>query len=247
MAMFDSLVEVQTDLRSLISRTMTNLKKIGVEKKTRYAIEARIKSLDNNWQKFQTNHETLSLSRNEKTRTHSYFTENAYPKCEEEYFDQAAMLSQELHKLTGRTGISGDNGQSSAVTQSLPKIPLPKFSGKYQEWPPFRDLFRALVHRNKDLTDVERLQYLKTHVTGEAAKHISNIAVTADNFERAWKKLETRYQHKRLIVNAHLDTIFKQKPLTRKSANNLKMIFSNITEALGPIQHWDLILVPRVT
>ena len=50
----------------------------------------------------------------------------------------------------------------------LPKLSLPTFSGLQEDWESFRDLFRSLVHLDADLSGVQKLQYLKTSVQGEA-------------------------------------------------------------------------------
>lgn len=44
--------------------------------------------------------------------------------------------------------------------QRLTPLPLPEFSGDYLLWPSFADRFTVVVHRNKNLTDVQRLDYL---------------------------------------------------------------------------------------
>ena len=41
----------------------------------------------------------------------------------------------------------------------LPKISMPKFSGEYMEWIPFRDIYSSLVHNNDSLTKVQKFYY----------------------------------------------------------------------------------------
>ena len=43
---------------------------------------------------------------------------------------------------------------------ALPRIKLPSFSGDYQAWRPFHDLFTSLIKDNADLTTVEKMHYL---------------------------------------------------------------------------------------
>lgn len=119
------------------------------------------------------------------------------------------------------------------TARALPKILLPKFTGDYNSWPSFRDLFNSMIVANSDVPPVEKLHYLKNHVTGEAARRISNLVVTADNFSRAWKALMARYENKRIVVSSYLDQLFGLQTLTRKSADDLKDLFATIKEALG--------------
>lgn len=43
----------------------------------------------------------------------------------------------------------------------LPHIDLPSFSGKFQEWESFRNLFSSLIDSNDSLTGVQKLHYSK--------------------------------------------------------------------------------------
>ena len=48
------------------------------------------------------------------------------------------------------------DGADLRVAQ-LPKIPLPTFSGQYEDWENFCDLFTALVHDRPRVTDATKL------------------------------------------------------------------------------------------
>lgn len=93
-----------------------------------------------------------------------------------------------------------------------------------------------MIVSNADLPAVEKLHYLKNHVTREAARRISNLAVTADNFSRAWDALIAQYGNKRVLVSSYLDQLFGLQPLIRKSAYDLKDLVATVKEALGGLQ-----------
>ena len=63
----------------------------------------------------------------------------------------------------------------------LPNIELPKFDGNYERWIPFRDLFESLIVSNNAFPNVQKLHYLRSALTGEAAKVISSLEITNDN------------------------------------------------------------------
>ncbi|CAI6343095.1 unnamed protein product [Macrosiphum euphorbiae] len=44
----------------------------------------------------------------------------------------------------------------------LPPISLPEFDGDYKKWLNYRDTFDSFVHKHKDLSDIQKLHYLKT-------------------------------------------------------------------------------------
>lgn len=72
----------------------------------------------------------------------------------------------------------------STVRASLPKISIPKFSGSYEDWPSFRDLFRSLIEDNVAVQDVTKLHYLKTALQGEAEEMLRNLPTIGPNFDR---------------------------------------------------------------
>lgn len=56
----------------------------------------------------------------------------------------------------------------------LPKLDLPSFSGKYEEWFPFFDSFTSIIHSNESISDVQKLQYLKGCLKDEASTVVRN-------------------------------------------------------------------------
>uniref|UniRef100_T1IS22 Uncharacterized protein n=1 Tax=Strigamia maritima TaxID=126957 RepID=T1IS22_STRMM len=54
----------------------------------------------------------------------------------------------------------------------LPKLPLATFQGDLLQWPSFIDMFEAAINSNVNLTNLEKMQYLKSACSGPAAKVI---------------------------------------------------------------------------
>ena len=75
-------------------------------------------------------------------------------------------------------------GNERSTRRRMPQLDLPKFSGRYAAWESFKDLFQSMV-KPHDVTNAERLKYLKTCLTREAAALIRNFPVTSDNYTRA--------------------------------------------------------------
>jgi len=55
----------------------------------------------------------------------------------------------------------------------LPKLALPTFSGNLLQWQTFWDSFSAVIDCNPHLSNVQKLNYLRTQVQGDAA-HIND-------------------------------------------------------------------------
>lgn len=64
----------------------------------------------------------------------------------------------------------------------LPKIDLPTFSGAYEEWHPFFDIFNSLIHLNESLNDIQRFHYLKPSLKGDAAETIASLEISNINY-----------------------------------------------------------------
>lgn len=120
--------------------------------------------------------------------------------------------------------------------QTFPKITLPQFSGNYYSWRSFHDLFFSMIINNPDLSDVERMHYLKTSLSGEAARLILSLPVSGDTFSIAWKTLIGRYENKRILITTQLDKILNLKPVKAKSARDLSQLLANISESINALQ-----------
>lgn len=108
----------------------------------------------------------------------------------------------------------------------------------------------SLVGENEDLTNVERMYYLKTCLTGDAARLVTNLKVKESTFSIAWKTLVSRYENQRVLISAQLDGLLELKPIKSKLAQELNTMMVTVTETLGavealdcPTQQWDPLLV----
>ena len=139
---------------------------------------------------------------------------------------------------------------SGSLTTKLPKLTLPSFSGKYTQWVSFWDQFTTLVDSERDMTNVEKLSYLKLALKGDAAQIDSSLLVTDTNYDIAKRKLEERYNNKRSIVKAHLASIHALPAIKKESSIELRKLLESTNEHVRalealrlPVNHWDAILV----
>ena len=112
---------------------------------------------------------------------------------------------------------------------SLPKFEMPKFDGDPTQWPTFWDHFRSAIHDKTNITDVLKLQYLKGFVTGKAAKSLSGITVTNQNYQEAIKLLQTRYGDPELIKESLWN---KLHHMTTAKSQNLSDTLDDIEEVV---------------
>ena len=139
---------------------------------------------------------------------------------------------------------------SGSLTIKLPKLTLPSFSSEYTQWVSFWDQFKTLVDSKRDMTNVEKLSYLKLSLKGDAAQIVSSLLVTDANYDIAKRKLEERYNNKRSIVKAPLAAIHALPAVKKESSVELRKLLESTNEHVQalealmlPVNHWDAKLV----
>ena len=60
----------------------------------------------------------------------------------------------------------------------LPKLTIKPFDGKLTAWTPFWDSFKSAIHENRDLSQVDKFNYLRSMVTHGALEAISGLTLT---------------------------------------------------------------------
>jgi hypothetical protein len=100
----------------------------------------------------------------------------------------------------------------------LPKLELVKFDGQLLKYHEFWDSFKTSVHENKSISAVDKMNYLKTQLSGEAKSVIAGLANTEENYEHAIKLLEQRFGKKQLIIDAYYLKLNDLKPAADERA-----------------------------
>ncbi|XP_046865278.1 uncharacterized protein LOC124459715 [Drosophila willistoni] len=123
---------------------------------------------------------------------------------EEKHYATYSMLSvaQELLQLESARSFNNRLSATEArdghvshnhVNLHYERIKLPTFSGNYEDWQHFSDMFLGSIGGDPHLTSCQKFHYLKSSLSGEAFSLIKHIAVTNDNYSEAWDRLVQRY------------------------------------------------------
>ncbi|KAI4473083.1 hypothetical protein M0804_015495 [Polistes exclamans] len=204
------------------------------------------------WSKFDAEHDRIVSSSRETALEQSYFKDNCYDTTMKIYLSGVTLLNQRIEELSRQVPpvISPSSSRTKTV---LPHISLPTFSGNFSDWRPFEELFSSMVKDNPDLSQVEKLHYLRASLVGEAARIIANLKLTADSFTIAWNRLSERYDNKRLLILAHLDKLMALPRIKGRSSGSLNQLINIVTSSLSaletlgcPVDQWDHILVHQV-
>jgi hypothetical protein len=118
-----------------------------------------------------------------------------------------AESSEQVHP----TDASERGSSHSHSSLKLPAIKLPIFSGHYDHWIKFSDMYKAMIYENDSLLEIQKFYYRKSSLSGEAERLVSNLPMTAENYTVAWKLLVKNYKNKRLISQVIFDFKFTQR------------------------------------
>lgn len=157
--------------------------------------------------------------------------------------DDTNVNHNSMNIQTGTPLVTSNNAPLPSVSrvQRLPKLSLPGFSGDLLQWQNFWDSYETSVHLNPDLTDVEKFNYLRSLLVGDAAKTISGFSLTNANYVRAIELLTERFGKKHRIVQSHMHALL-QLPAPSKHLSSLREYYDSLEvyvrglEALGEDQ-----------
>ena len=127
--------------------------------------------------------------------------------CQVVHDQQGNPQSQETHQQTK------SNGNKS----KLPKLTLNTFNGDPKRWQQWWDSFCVAVHENSAISTVEKFTYLRSLVEGSAAMAISGLQLTSANYDAALEVLKERFAQKQIIINSHMESLLKLKPVNAMS------------------------------
>ncbi|XP_045762990.1 uncharacterized protein LOC123865799 [Maniola jurtina] len=256
-----SLIKGQQELFEQLRKAERNLRKANQEMRSKYSyLTARMEALDKLGDAFSQNHlEIVANASTEQTLQLPYFKDDMQDNFQEFYIQYKALLKEYITLANPTTMTTKTASSTSTVTNvnslevKLPRIELPKFSGKYTEWQSFFDMFVSLIHENTTLAPVQKLHYLKSNLSGEPEMLLRNFPTTAANYIEAWEQLTKRYNNKRYNCNSIMKTLFGQKPIQNESASAIRLLLDTTTSCLKALNNlsiktdqWDAILIHLV-
>jgi hypothetical protein len=101
-------------------------------------------------------------------------------------------------------------------------------------------MFKAIIHENDNLPEIQKFHYLKSSLAGEGERLISNLPMTASNYTIALKSLVERYENKHLIAASHIRQLLGLKQLHKESAGNFAELVNAISNNVNALQALDI-------
>lgn len=242
------LIAQQDNTFSIIKKSQINFKKTGKDRLTRGYIITKKETLEDHWNDFvQKNRELAGISNKEERASLAYFTGDKYSSCEDIYTELKATMTD---MLEGPTQTLHNSFSQEHDDIKLPKINIPQFTGNYQDWTSFHDLFVSLIHNKEKVAKVNKLHYLKSYLTGEPEQLLKHLSVTEENYDIAWSTLKNRYNNKRIIVNSILNRLMNQKKMHNPTAKSIRELLDTTVECLNQLKtqnvdcsSWDALII----
>ena len=120
-------------------------------------------------------------------------------------------------------------------TIRLPKLELQKFNGNILRWQEFWDSFEASIHRNPNLQPVDKFNYLRAELEGDASAVISGLELTNSNYEVAVNLLQERFGRDELMMDAHYSALM-DLPVSLNVTEKLRATYDMIEKHLRSLK-----------
>lgn len=126
------------------------------------------------------------------------------------------------------------------IMPKLPKLEISDFDGTPEKWPVFYQLFNKLIHENENISDLEKVTYLVTHLQGPAKAICAGVLPTAENYPTLYESLVKRYDDKRQLASTYLTKILDIKPITNESEKSLNYFLEHFVESVAALKQLSL-------
>lgn len=227
----DEMLRKQTSNFKAFSRSVTNMDIDAL--KDKWEFEDALKTLQSRWAVIDSLHwEIDSELSGENGEYEAQFA--SYERC---FNNTKKTINVKMWSVSHRE-------------KSTPQMEIPVFSGNYQQWTSFKDLFQEIIHNNPSLSPAQKLQFFKSKLRGEAEKLIQHLNISSENYQVSWEILNHRYNNKKLIFSSHLNTMLSLPIMQGQNAASIKRLHDTTNECLHAIEKlgvdistWDPIIV----
>ena len=135
---------------------------------------------------------------------------------------------------------SGPTKAKATTSINLPKFSVPKFDGDVLNWRTFWEQFRVLICSRPQLSDAEKLAYLKDTLKDSPADHIvQGLAQMVGTYDETTKCLLNRSDRLHLIHQAHVRAIMEVPSLKEGNGKEIRCLHDVLLQHCRPIKAMD--------
>ena len=133
----------------------------------------------------------------------------------------------------------------------LPDVKLQDFDGKEENFPSFIDQFNALIHNNRNLTNIEKFGYLRGAAKVDVIQH---FPLTEQNYIPALTRLKEEFGDEEFIAKKHQNALLDMGKRKKPSNDRELQQFYNFIESKlaclealdRPVQQADEMLITLI-
>ena len=140
-----------------------------------------------------------------ESETDDSIVDSEYEKFEE-YRDNYDLLFMKASTILDSTATSVVTPVVASCTSKLPKLVLPTFGGNVLEYNDFIKSFEISVD-STGLPDIQKFNYLKSLLKGDAANLIAGLELSDCNYDVAKTLLKNRYGSERRLKRSHIRSL----------------------------------------
>ena len=204
--------EIQSELSSTIARVKRLMQKLQALTHSPRSSSPSLVS-ETNRSSSRASSETTTLPTPPQSPVHQEGTHHGMTECPAEHRDSQGTqgkpqrLTSDI--LTSNTPLTEPHMSQHGInsTVRLPRLDLPTFSGDALEWQPFWDGFNAAVNSNPSISDVQKLNYLRSQLRGEASQVIAGFSLTSANYNHSVVLLKDCYGQPQKLITAHMQAL----------------------------------------
>lgn len=146
---------------------------------------------------------------------------------------------QPTNRTTVNPSPDPSTSSSSGTTRrriKLPESKLPSFEGDHTQWLSFKTEFDSMIDSQLDLSDTDKLHYLRSALKGDALRKVQMLPITEDNYKKTREMLETAYSDKRVIVSRHLHCLIHLPKQEREDSQGLWKLVDHTRQHLESLR-----------
>ena len=134
-----------------------------------------------------------------------------------------------------------DTARSSSSQCKLPKFELQSFGGDPLSWQGFWDQFSTAIHENSSLSDIDRFNYLKRYLKGQASDTISGLTLSSEHYNDAIQLLKSRFGNPQVLISAHVESLLKASRIKNKEdIKGLRKLYNDIESCIRNLKTLNL-------
>ena len=122
-----------------------------------------------------------------------------------------------------------DMSFASSHRSRLPKMSLPKFTGKHAEFKSFLSLFESLVDADSSLPTIEKFNHLISCLSGDALGTVKAFQISEANYPKALASLKRVYDNKCLIFFDNISKLFDLSNISKPSSSALRTMIDTVS------------------